>query len=151
MKEGLIVYFSDIVNRGTTPAMEKLLSFTQAQHRVITENIANIDNPGYQAKQLDGKAFQQTLRRALDTRKKTRAPEFNFRATRQVRQDRAGRVVVTPSNLPAENILFHDQTNVRVEKQMTSLAENAMVHQTVTELLNGRYQGLIKAIRGRMT
>jgi len=148
---GLIVYFSDIVNRGTTPALEKLLAFTQARHQVVTENIANIDTPGYQARHLDGKAFQETLRKALDTRKKTQAPEFTFRATRQAHLDRAGHLVATPSERPAENIMFHDQTNVRVEKQMATLAENAMVHQAVTELLHGRYQGLIKAIRGRIT
>ena len=41
------MFFEGLVNRGSLPAMEKMLAFTEARHRVLTENIANVDTPGY--------------------------------------------------------------------------------------------------------
>ena len=144
------MYFLDVVNREALPAMEKMLAFTQARHRMLTQNIANVDTPGYQTRHLDPKAFQQALAETLDTREKTRSPSLQIRSSGQFRQDRFGRLAVTPTVEPAENILFHDHTNVRIEKQMAMLAENALMHQVVTELLNDKFQGLLKAIRGKV-
>ena len=66
-----------------------------------------------------------------------------------VEQEQAVRACV-PS-IPPENILFHDGTNQRVERQMALLAENGMMHQTITQLLQDRFKGLNKAISGRIT
>jgi flagellar basal-body rod protein FlgB len=127
-----------------------MLAFTQARHRMLTENVANVDTPGYQTKHLDAKAFQRALREALDTRAQTGSQSLEIRSDRQFHQDRVGQLVVTPTVQPPENVLFHDQTNMRIEKQMAMLAENAMMHQTVTELLRGKFQELLNAIRGRV-
>jgi flagellar basal body rod protein FlgB len=69
----------------------------------------------------------------------------------QWRTTDGGRLKITPTEEPVENILFHDRTNARVEKQMSMLAENAMMHQTMSEMLRGRYEGILKAIRGRVS
>lgn len=141
------MYFSDMVNSGTLPAMEKMLAFTEARHRMLTENVANADTPGYDTQQLDTQEFQHALRKALDDGKKSDAG-FEIKKTQQFRQDAQGHLTVTPTAEPVENILFHDGTNMRIEEQMAMLAENAMMHQTVTELMRGRFEGLLKAIRG---
>ena len=57
---------------------------------------------------------------------------------------------MTPSEEPAENVLFHDDTNARVERQMAMMAENTMMHQLASELLRERFDGLLKAIRGNI-
>jgi flagellar basal-body rod protein FlgB len=144
------MYFLDVVNKGPLPALEKMLAFTQARHRVLTENIANLDTPSYQVQHLDPKAFQQTLREALDRREKTGAQDLELRSSGQFSQDGAGHLVVTPTVEPAENVLFHDHTNARIERQMADLAENAMTHQVMTELLRNRFQDLLKAISGKV-
>jgi len=128
-----------------------MLAFTQAHHKVLTENIANIDTPEYAAKHLDPGAFQQELRNALDVGKENPDDGFQLGSSDQFRLDEHGQLEVTPGREPAQNILFHDKTNVRIEEQMADLAENAMMHQLTTELLLGRFEGLTKAIRGRMT
>ena len=140
-----------LVNGGAIPAMDKMLAFTQARHKMLVENVANADNPHYRTKQLDPKQFQASLREALDARKETRSPAFRMNDTRQFRQGDDGRLVVTPTPEPVENLLFHDGTNVRIERQMAMLGENAMMHEAVSELLRGKYQGMLKAIRGRVT
>lgn len=143
------MFFVDVVNQGNVPAMEAMLSFTQARHRMLTENIANLDTPGYRTKHLDPAAFQAALATALEERKASPSSEFRIEAGRQFEQDPNGRLVVEPEEEPAENVLFHDGTNVRIEQQMAMLAENAMMHQTVTELLRDKYEGMLKAIKGQ--
>jgi len=145
------MFFYGIVNRGALPAMEKMLAFTQARHRMLSENVANVDTPGYKTRHLDAQAFQRALREALNGRAETRSAQFRIADTDQFRQDGEGRLVVTPTVEPAENILFHDRTNMRIEKQMAMMAENAMMHQAVTELLRARFEVLLKAIRGRVS
>jgi len=142
------MFFGDVVNRGSIPAMDKMLAFTQARHQVLTENIANADTPGYKTKQLDAKAFQAALAKAMDRRGTSGSDPLTLPGGDQWHMDRDGRLVVTPTTDPAENTLFHDGTNARIERQMALLAENAMMHQTVAEMLRGKYEGLLKAIRG---
>jgi flagellar basal-body rod protein FlgB len=142
------MFFADVVNRESIPAMDKMLAFTQARHRVLTENIANADTPGYRTKQLDAKAFQAALAEAMDSRRPGSAEPLKISGGDQWRMDRDGQLVVTPTTDPSENVLFHDGTNLRIERQMALLAENAMMHQAVTEMLRGKYEGLLKAIRG---
>ncbi len=141
--------FADLVNRGPTAALEKLMAYTEVRQRVLAENVANIDNPHYRTKHLDAEAFQKTLREALDRQKATRSSTLEF-AGDDFRVESDGQLRVMPTEEPAENVLFHDGTNTRVEKQMALMAENAMMHETATELLRGRYEGLLKAIRGRL-
>lgn len=138
--------FEKVFNGGPIGALGRMLAFTQARHRVLTENIANVDTPGYVTRQLDPKGFQQALRKALDAEKET--GELRLKGTEEFHETPAGELVVTPTSEPAENILFHDQTNMRIERQMAMLAENAMMHQTATELLRGQFEKLQTAIRG---
>ena len=142
------MFFESLINRGTLPALEKMVAFTQARHEMLAENIANIDTPGYRTKQLDARAFQQTLKEALDRRDGDHKAPFKMKRTRQFRQGPGGALEVTPTLEPPENVLFHDGTNARLERQMSDLAENAMMHQFATQMLKGRYDGMITAIRG---
>ena len=144
------MFLTDIVNRGTLPALEKLAAFTEKRQRVLAENIANIDTPNYKVKHLDPKGFQAALGEALDRRKQDPSQPFVMASHEQFRTNEQGALVVTPTVHP-ENILFHDGTNASIEKQMSALAENAMTHELSTELLRGKFTGLLTAIRGRMS
>lgn len=138
----------EIVNRLSNPAIEKMLSFTEARHRVISENVANIDTPGYRTKQLDPGLFQKALRRAIEAQKREPDAAMTLDQTREFRE-RGGRLVTTPSLEPTENLLFHDGTNARIEKEMSELASNTMMHQLSVEFLNNHFQTLKQAITGR--
>ncbi len=144
------MFFSSITDRGATPALVTTLSYNEARLRMIADNIANVHTPGYKTQQLDAKAFQRTLRKALDDRGKDWAQPFAIDGNREVSTDGQGFLHVTPSLKPVENILFHDGTNMSVERQMADLAETGMTHELVATLLRGRVQGLRKAIRGTL-
>ena len=143
------MFFENLLNRGATPGLVATLSYTGARHRMIAENIANMETPGYKARQLDAKAFQRTLGEAFDRRARDPRKPFVIKG-REVRTDAAGSLKVTPSFKPADNVLFHDGTNLSLEREMADLAENAMMHQMTAELLRGRIDGLRKAIRGKV-
>ncbi|MCH7592668.1 MAG: hypothetical protein IH989_07815 [Planctomycetes bacterium] len=142
------MFFATLTEVGATPALEKTLSFNQARLRMIAENVANIHTPGYRAKQLDVRAFQGALRKAMDARGSDPSKPFVVNAGSEVKTDRFGRLHVTPSIEPVENVLFHDGTNLSIERQMADLAETGMMNQLTSRLLRGRYAGLRAAIRG---
>jgi len=144
------MFLADVCNRGALPVLEKALAFTEARHRVLTENVANADTPGYRTKHLDTTAFQEALGRAQARRREDPSGAFELRPSREFRVDAQGFLHITPSEEPPENVLFHDGTNGSLERQMAMLAENALMHQAYAELLRDRFEGLLKAIRGKL-
>lgn len=135
------------VSGGNIPLLEKSLAFMQARHRMLATNIANVTTPGYRAKQLDVGAFQSALKDAVARQKAGEGFELASGGEFSTASD--GRLRVSPSEEPPENLLFHDGTNARIERQMAELAENTMMNQAATELLRMEFGRLERAIRGR--
>jgi flagellar basal-body rod protein FlgB len=143
-------FFENLTNRGATPALVATMSFTHARHRLIADNVANIQTPGYKARHLDYDAFQQALGKALEARGSDPARSLHIDDGDQFRTDEAGKLTFSPRTRPGRNAVFHDGTNISVEREMSDLAANAMLHEMTTTLLKGRYDGLRKAIRGQV-
>ena len=141
---------SSVVNSGSVVALEKLAAFTEGRHRVLLANIANLDTPGYRPKDVDLAGFRQALSEALARRTRTNEAGLTVDDGGSWRVDRSGRVELRPVEVEPQNVLFHDGTNAGAERQMSELAKNAMVHQVALELLRGRYNGMMSAIRGRL-
>lgn len=144
------MFFSSLTDRGPVPALVDTLVYTQARLKMIAENVANLQTPGYRARQLDAKAFQGALRRALDERGTDVTKPLRVVAGNEVQTDAHGNLRVTPSFQPVENALFHDGTNLSIERQMADLAETGMTHEITTQLLTGNFDRLRQAIRGRL-
>ncbi len=132
-------------------ALELTARFAEARHQVLAENVANIDTPDYQTRRLDGREFQQTLRKAIDEARSANKSRLELRGSRQVSTDSAGRLVAQPQTEPAANVLFHDGTNARLEELMTQVSENALTYQFALARLKSSFDGLKTAIRGRLS
>ena len=143
------MFLTAITGGGAFPMLEKTLAFAEARNRMLANNIANIDTPGFRAGQLDVSAFQAALREA-SARRERPGDRFKLDESREIRTNELGHLETSPSLEPVDNLLFHDGTNARIERQMADLAENTMMHQVSTELLKGYYDGMGKAIRGRL-
>lgn len=141
------MYLENLTNRGTTPTLINTLTFTEARLKTIADNIANVHTPGYRAKHLDVGSFQAALRKAIDTKGSDPKKPFVVES-RQAKSMPGGGLKVTPSEQPVRNVLFHDGTNLSIEREMAELAETGMNHELATTLLNGNFEGLRKAIRG---
>ncbi|MFO0974420.1 MAG: flagellar basal body rod protein FlgB [Phycisphaerae bacterium] len=144
------MFVDELTQRGPMPLLERTLSFLEQRQRVLAENIANVDTPGYRARQLDPKAFQAALRSAADERQRRGTPALHLAGTKQFHETPTGRLVVTPTLEPLDNLLFQDGTNARIEREMSRLAENGMTHRLVVELIRGQIGDLMKAISGRV-
>lgn len=142
------MFLSSVTNRGALPALEKSLVYNQARLKVIAENVANIHTPGYRARHLDAAAFQGALRKAVAARGDDPSKALTVNLGREVRTDRHGHLEVTPMEKPGKNILFHDGTNLSIERQMADLAETGMMHELATNLLRRGFERLRQAIRG---
>lgn len=142
------MYLSNIADSGAAPGLVKTIAFTEARLKVIAENVANSETPGYRAKQLDPEAFRAALRDALETRRHQPRSLFRVDVDGQVTTTEDGFLQVTPTEAPADNVLFHDGTNMSIEREMVDLAETSMVHEFATTLLSGYFDAYRKAIRG---
>ena len=141
------MFVETIIDDGLRPALVKTLAFQEERLRMIAENIANAQTPGFRAKQLDVAGFQHSLRRAMEERKAGESI-FVVENEKEVRTDEQGFLEVIPSEAPAETVLFHDGTNVSLEQQMAELAQTGLWNDLAGRLLHNSYEGLRKAIRG---
>ena len=74
---------------------------------------------------------------------------LDLRGEAQVSTDREGRLQVEPEVEPAPNVLFHDGRNAQLEELLTGVQDNALRYNLAMTLLGKRYEGLMKAIKGR--
>ena len=133
----------------TTRALELAADFAEQRHRVLAENLANIDVPDFHSQRLDPEQFETALREALNGAEKTGSRGLELRGNAQVSTTPSGRLETRPAEEPASNVLFHDGTNARVEKLLADVANNTLSYETAMSLLKGKYDLLLRAIRGR--
>ena len=134
-----------------THALELTARFAEERHKVLAENVANIDTPDYHTRRLEPEAFQTTLKEALQRAEGSGERRLELRGGAQVSTTPTGRLAVRPEVRPADNILFHDGRNASLETLMTDVQQNALDYSLATRLLSKRFQGLMTAIRGRTT
>lgn len=118
------------------PVLEELVNFSQARHNVLAGNIANIDVPGYRTRDLSIEKFQARLKRAIESR--SVGAEY---ASPGIANDAALEDV--SENM--QNILYHDESNVGVEEQVTAITKNQMQHNLALTIMNSQFR-LLQAV-----
>lgn len=125
----MIAVFESLVTTSGISVLERVIAFTGARHDLLANNIANIDTPDYKMKDLDVDAFNRDLCDAVNAR--TVGPG-------------------EPKVDDEQYLLFHDGNNRSVEKQMTEITKNTMLHNAALEILRNQYQVLSRAIAGQV-
>ena len=46
------MFIQRLLNQGNAPLLERTLEFTAQRHRLIAENVVNVDTPGYVQKDM---------------------------------------------------------------------------------------------------
>ncbi len=143
---------SKLFTNGAMQSVERLVQFTGARHKVLTNNIANFETPFYRSRDLDPATFQAGLRDAIDDRRRSGASPIDgvlkMRNTPNARFHDGG-ATFNPG-FDDSGIMFHDRTNADVERTMQHLAENTMAHNAGLEILKNEFDMLKMAIRGRV-
>jgi flagellar basal-body rod protein FlgB len=128
----------------TIPALGEVLNFAQARHTVLAGNIANVNTPGYRLRDLSPTAFQESLREAMASSRQSAEPRSPGLAMnepgdemRQVRRS-------------LENLVYHDDTNIDLEKQVAEMTKNHLLHNFALTVMTNQFQLLQTAISERV-
>ena len=136
----MAMFIQRLLDQGTAPVLEQTLRFAAARHRLIAENIVNVDTPEYRQKDLSVEGFQAMLRERVEDRREAGAGD-----------ERPGfGDVAAELETPTRGILFHDGNNRSMEQLMADQAKNAMMHNLVIELLRKQFQSLELALKERV-
>ncbi|MCH7571379.1 MAG: flagellar basal body rod protein FlgB [Planctomycetes bacterium] len=140
-----------VTNAGALPVLERLLQFAGQRHRLIVNNIANIDTPDYRPVDLSTTDFQETLGEAIDSRRARHGNaggELRLEDSQQIEFHRNS-MTINPEAV-GENILFHDRNDRNIERIMQDLVENALTFRMAAEFMRGRFDLINMAIRERI-
>jgi flagellar basal-body rod protein FlgB len=116
----------------TQTVLIKAMDATAARHRAISNNIANVETPGYVRQQV---SFEKELRQALDT------PDVLAGGIEaQVEALQPGMIDDTASPVRENG------NNVDADQEMAALAENTLDYQAILQSYNIKDQMLRSAI-----
>src|SRR5437016_9746461 len=132
------MFIDRLLNQGNAPLLEQTLRFTAARHRLLAENVANVDTPNYRQKDLSVEKFQSMLSQ--------RVAERDDAAPGTIRFDDIEAEVENPTR----NILFHDGNNRSMEQLMSDSAKNALMHNMIVELLRKQFGAMEMALKERV-
>ncbi|MBH0229266.1 flagellar basal body rod protein FlgB [Halobacillus yeomjeoni] len=122
----------------TFTALERSLDYSSAKNRAISDNIANVDTPGYKAKNV---VFKDVLNRELSTlpAKRTDPRHIDF----QRGHESSYRTMTRPGTT-----YNHNGNNVDIDKEMNDLAQNQIYYQALADRMNGKFRSLQSVIKG---
>jgi flagellar basal-body rod protein FlgB len=119
-----------LIDTDMTEALSRFLDVDVARYRLITNNLANIETPGYRTRDLD---FQAELRRAA-------LPEAGA-------EGGTAYASFAPVALPVRGLLERpDGNNVSLERESLLLAETQMRYNLGVQLLKDQFHAVSMAI-----
>jgi flagellar basal-body rod protein FlgB len=126
--------------------LHKGLDASALQHKVISNNIANVDTPGFKRSQV---IFKDRLKSALEARQRasenlqatlTNSAHFQFNHV----PDIGGLKPLVTQDKSAS--LRNDGNNVDIDREMAYMTENTLLYNTLAQLVNSRFDGIRSAI-----
>jgi flagellar basal-body rod protein FlgB len=132
------MFIDRLINQTNAPLVEKVLGFASARHKLIAENIANIDTPGYRQKDLSQAKFFAMLRERAAERRSVGPGSLGYDGLN-----------VDVEN-PKAGILFHDQNNRSMEQLASDQAKNGLLYTMAIELLKKQFSAMEMALRERV-
>jgi len=113
--------------------IEKALDVAWKRNEVISENIANVDTPGYKRKDIQ---FEDYLNSELKS----------GRIKSKLKLSGGGTIRVVTDNANYSYRL--DGNNVDIEREMAVMAENTIRYYTLINRINGQFNKIRTIIRG---
>jgi flagellar basal-body rod protein FlgB len=132
------MFIDRLLNSGNGALIEASVRFAAARHRLLTEDIANVDTPNYVQKDLSPERFQRLLSEKVQDRDRSVPGTVSFDDLDQRIEN------------PTAGILFHDRNNRSMERLMSDAAKNALFHNMMTELLRQQYATIETALKERI-
>lgn len=128
----------------TLQVLSQALNASTLRNRVILNNVANIDTPGFKSQQV---VFEEELKKALTES----SSNFIGKRTHRLHIPIGGNA---PSTLPTPKVLENATTfvqnngnNVDLEYEMTKLAENSLWYNALVQQTSGHFNKLREVIK----
>ena len=106
--------------------LTQLMDAAALRHRVIAQNVANVNTPGYRRREV---AFEDSLAKALASP--------------------GSRPHVTPQVVVVDGPERVDGNTVDIDREMGDLTKNALLYQAAAQIVSSRVASLRAAISGR--
>ena len=123
---------ADFFSDKTSMALHKSLDGAAFRHRVIADNIANVETPGFKRSNV---VFEEKLKNALSSDTLQMIESRIDGVEPEVEQD-----ITSPSR--------PDGNNVSIDKEMADMTKNTMQYEAVVQLMNIRGAMIRTAITG---
>ncbi len=133
-----------ILNSSTIPVLEQVINFAQNRHEVLVGNVANLDTPGYQVRDMSVETFQQRLKDAIAASHERNQPLSPGMMASKTRDSLSN---VSDS---MRSILYHDGSDVGMEQQVLQISKNQFLHNLAISLMSSQFQMLQTAISERV-
>ena len=133
-----------IFQSSSIPVLEQMVNFAQARHTVLAGNIANLDTPGYKVRDLSVEDFQSRMKAAIENRHRSQVARSPGHMVSQ-----SDTSLAEVSKNP-KNILYHDESNVSVEHQVSEMVKNQMQHNLALTIMTSQFRLLETAISERL-
>ena len=130
------MFIERLVNQTNAPLAQRVLEFTSARHRLIAENMANVDTPGWRQKDLSVAEFYAMLRGRAAARRDGGTDGFSE--------------VDAELEHPTRGILFHDGNNRSMEQLVSDQAKNGMLYTMAIEILRKQFSSMEMALKERV-
>jgi flagellar basal-body rod protein FlgB len=145
---------SSIFQSSSLPVLEQVVNFTEARHGVLAGNIANLDTPGYQTRDLSPKVFQESLQEAVDVRYSR--PERSYGAPTDANHSSSARQrdrelkAFSKVEDSMRSVERHDEGDVSMEQQVNELVKNQQQHNLAINIMSAQFRLLRAAISERV-
>lgn len=128
----------------TIPVLEQVVNFAQTRHGVLAGNLANLDTPGYQVRDLSAKAFEGRLKQAIHERNDSHVRISQSELTQPI--DSSFEKV----SGDLEDFLYHDTSTGNLESQVAAINKNQMQHNLAISILSSQFRLMQAAISERV-
>lgn len=133
---------SRLFDHSTIPVLQEVVAFTQARQGVLNGNITNINTPGYKTRDLSVESFQDALKKQIAADR-----EGDFTSPGHPISPRQEALHKVKDSM--KNIVYHDGTNIDIEKQVVEANKNAYMHNLAITIMSNQFQLLQTAINER--
>jgi len=130
-----------IIGNRTLSILEKALDGASLRQKVIANNLANVDTPGYKAMEV---TFEEQLARACRTNRVGEQLRTSHPRHLQINSEENGgepRITVLEGS-----VIRNDRNNVDIDREMARLAKNTIYYDTVAQIMNNEFRLLRMAI-----
>lgn len=131
---------SGLFESSTIPVLEQVVNFAETRHGILAGNLANLDTPGYQVRDLSPQVFESRLKQAINDRDQQHVRISQNNVTQSV-QDSFGKI-----SGDLEDFLYHDESTGNLETQVAAITKNQMQHNLALSILTSQFRLLQAAV-----